>query len=67
MLELGSGTGIVAATMAAMLHANDIFFVTDLPEVMLPAARESLGMNDVFRFAYYSSKIFKDPSTVPSV
>jgi hypothetical protein len=53
--------------MAAMLHANDIFFVTDLPEVMLPAARESLGMNDVFRFAYYSSKIFKDPSTVLSV
>ncbi|KAJ7364225.1 putative methyltransferase-domain-containing protein [Mycena albidolilacea] len=33
MLELGSGTGIVAATMAAMLHANDILFVTDLPEV----------------------------------
>ncbi|KAJ6531968.1 putative methyltransferase-domain-containing protein [Mycena capillaripes] len=33
MLELGSGTGIVAATMATLLHSRDVMFVTDLPEV----------------------------------
>ncbi|KAJ7170806.1 putative methyltransferase-domain-containing protein [Mycena crocata] len=32
-IELGSGSGIVAATMAAMLHCTDIMVVTDLPEV----------------------------------
>jgi len=35
MVELGSGTGIVAATMATVLHARDIMFVTDLPEVCI--------------------------------
>ncbi|KAJ7707532.1 putative methyltransferase-domain-containing protein [Mycena rosella] len=34
VIELGSGTGIVAATMATLLHrTRDIMFVTDLPEV----------------------------------
>ncbi|KAF8206240.1 putative methyltransferase-domain-containing protein [Mycena galopus ATCC 62051] len=33
MVELGSGTGIVAATMATVLRAGDIMFVTDLPQV----------------------------------
>ncbi|KAJ6513066.1 putative methyltransferase-domain-containing protein [Mycena sanguinolenta] len=33
IVELGSGTGIVAATMAAVLHKSDVMFVTDLPQV----------------------------------
>ncbi|KAJ6623968.1 putative methyltransferase-domain-containing protein [Mycena sp. CBHHK59/15] len=34
MIELGSGSGIVGATMAAVLHpSRDIMVVTDLPEV----------------------------------
>ncbi|KAJ6576651.1 putative methyltransferase-domain-containing protein [Mycena vulgaris] len=33
VIELGSGTGIVAATMATLLRTRDIMFVTDLPEV----------------------------------
>ncbi|KAJ7773468.1 putative methyltransferase-domain-containing protein [Mycena metata] len=33
IIELGSGSGIVAATLAPTLHAGDIMFVTDLPEV----------------------------------
>jgi hypothetical protein len=32
-IELGSGTGIVAATMATELREDDVMFVTDLPEV----------------------------------
>jgi predicted O-methyltransferase YrrM len=32
-IELGSGTGIVTATMATELREDDVMFVTDLPEV----------------------------------
>ncbi|KAJ7678975.1 putative methyltransferase-domain-containing protein [Mycena polygramma] len=41
VLELGSGTGIVAATMTALLHSGDIMFVTDLPEVC-PLLKQNL-------------------------
>ncbi|KAK7033268.1 tumor-related protein [Favolaschia claudopus] len=33
MIELGSGTGIVAATVSPMLREGDVLFVTDLLEV----------------------------------
>ncbi|KAF7336761.1 Tumor-related protein [Mycena venus] len=42
IIELGAGTGIVAATMTTVLHTNDIMFVTDLPEVC-PLLEQNLG------------------------
>ncbi|KAF7374747.1 Tumor-related protein [Mycena sanguinolenta] len=42
IVELGSGTGIVAATMAAALHASDLMFVTDLPQVVCPLLEQNL-------------------------
>lgn len=33
LVELGSGTGIVAALIAKHLHPEDLLIATDLPEV----------------------------------
>ncbi|KAJ7104003.1 putative methyltransferase-domain-containing protein [Mycena belliarum] len=48
ILELGSGSGIVAATMAPLLQrARDIMFVTDLPEVCALLEQNLRAHNDL--------------------
>ncbi|KAJ7650103.1 putative methyltransferase-domain-containing protein [Roridomyces roridus] len=48
IVELGSGSGIVAATLANALNSTDIMFVTDLPEVC-PLLQQNLCLSETIR------------------